>query len=103
MGNVVLTTTDADKVLRVLRNEYQKIMVEKNEHEDMLMKYQNKEADPNLGEIVNAFREQAEKHGMNIDFDKEFYDRVNRDISDLDSKLSEIEYAIMVMTIGSKA
>ena len=98
---ITLTTSDADRVLRVLRKQYQEVMTKKSEHESMLQKYREKENDPHLGDIINIFKTKAQENGINVDFDQKFIDDVSNDIAECDAKLSEIEYAILVMTAGS--
>ena len=97
---ITLTTQDADKVLKILRKQYQEVMTKKNDHEEMLQKYQSKD-DQRMTDIMKLFKDNAKEKGISVDFEKDFIDTVKREIAEYDAKLSEIEYAILVMTAGS--
>ena len=102
--DIVLTIQDADKVLKVLRKQYQSVLSTKNEKEEVLKNFNNRQNDPRLNEITNMIEETRKE--MFPDQKQTIYecfgDKIKSDIAELEEKLSEIEYAILVMTAGSQ-
>lgn len=97
---IKITTQDADKVLKVLRQEYQKLLQDKTEHEGVLESFRSRGENSKLSEITKLLGEKM-KQATGENIEDVFEPKVLRDIAEIEDKIKKVEYAIMIMTAGS--